>query len=78
MNLKNTMLSERSRAKSRILYHSIYMNYPEWENPQKVDYWALGAKWKEKWKVTAHQYGVPFWYETNVLELDNGHSSITL
>jgi len=68
MNLKNSMLSERSQT-----HDSISMKCPEQTNlkQQKVDWWLLIYGEREKEESLLIGIRFLFWGDENVLKLDS-------
>lgn len=60
--------AEWHRPEDRVLYESIYTKYPE-EARDRERFMVIGGRGKEDWEVTAHEDGVSFWTNKNVLEL---------
>lgn len=73
MSLENIILSERRQTqKGCILYDSIYMVWPEKENPERQTlvaprYWGHG-----KQGATGNTVGFSIWGDENILELNSG------
>lgn len=53
------------------MYNTIFMKYPEEVNPETQSRLVIVRGWrKEDWGVTG--YGVFFWDDKNISELDRG------
>ena len=80
-NLENVMLTERNRTPKDTLLDLIYMKCPEWVRPQKqkTDLWLAGARGGGgKGSNWFNGFGVSFWGDENILELDKGDSCTIL
>ena len=60
-----------------MLFDSIYMKSPEWENLYTESRLVVARGWRER-GMTVNGFGVSFGGDKNVLDLDSGDGCISL